>query len=132
MNFLEETICYLIIPCAIAIGSFLLIVFFVQKSILNYIKDADLQVTEFQGLFYIIDKNTNNNKKIKSIAKDFKSLKKNRLVRNINEKFDTGFYILLNDNWLNDRLLFTSNVEQNVQMEIDYIKELVKKIELKK
>lgn len=132
MGFIENTFYFLLMPCAIAIGSFLVIIFFVQKSILNYIFSADLQVEEFEGIFYIKDKNLKNNKKIKSIAKDFNSLKKNKLVRNVNEKLDTDFNVFLQDYWLNERLLFTSEVEENVQMEIDHIKELIKKIQLKK
>lgn len=131
MGFIENTFYFLLLPCAIAIGSFLIIIFFVQKSILKYISSADLQVEEFEGIFYIKDRNFKNNKKIKSIAKDFNSLKKNKLVRNINEKLDTDFNVFLKDYWLNERLLFTADIKENVQMEIDHIKELIKKIKLK-
>lgn len=111
-------------------GGYIALIYFSQKSILKWLKKADFQIENDKGIYHIVDKNTPQTK-VNTFLKEFKSLKKDGRIKAFNSMFNSSFSILLDENFLDDRLNFCSEKKENVEMELEQVKILVAKIEMK-
>lgn len=114
---------------AIVLGGYAFLIRMSQRNILKFLRNADFQIQENRGIYQIIDKNSNP-QKLKDIIKEFKGLKKDSTVRAINNTFNTTFSILLEEEFLDNRLEFVSQKREAVELELEQIKNLILKIDI--
>lgn len=127
--FLYQTIVYLILPICFIFSLYVGVIFMAQNQTFNELKNIEFKVIKKGNLYSIINGKNNSTKEIYKIVKNFKAFKNSKQVLSINNYFNTSFNVFYIDFWLDERLLFKSDVEENVQMEIDYILEKIAEVE---
>lgn len=127
--FLYKTIVFLVLPTCVIFSIYVGIIFLAQNQTFKELKSIDLKVVKNTSFYSIVNGKNNSTKEILKVVKNFKSFKNNKQVLSINNYFNTPFNVFYIDFWLDERLLFKSDLEENVQMEVDYILEKIAEVE---
>lgn len=127
--FLYKTIIFLVLPTCAIFSVYVGIIFLAQNQTFKELKSIDLKVVKNTSFYSIVNGKNNSTKEILKVVKNFKSFKNNKQVLSINNYFNTPFNVFYIDFWLDERLLFRSDLEENVQMEVDYILEKIAEVE---
>ena len=105
---------------------------FLQNNLWLKLSKAELFVNEFDGLFFVDSKNFRNRKNLLNLAKGIRSFTKDKFLRNLIIKLELKLSLFLQDNFIYERLNFTSDNKNDVQLEIDHINKIIKKVNLYK